>query len=334
MEFEMNLPLGQSMGVITLVVLGASESDLATALTEALAELPDLDGPSPLLAENTTAVNRLDAVVVAALDPQGAAMALRAATPFFGTEGGSPLLVWCSSILAYGAWPTPSAPKSAPPARGAGGAGGVSGGLLRPNNVCAQATSAAECERQLAEWRREHQQARVAILRAAPVGGRGLRPEILDALATRIPGASLRSARKSGTAIQLLDVDDLAGAITCVARGGVEGVYDVVVDEGISVHKARALLKRVEGHHDDLAGWQPFLRESWAVGTSDLRDFGWKPCRSSEDIVTHAASQLQVRRQSRRWQIAAVCALAVGAALRVSTRRARGAAQTMRPTRQ
>jgi nucleoside-diphosphate-sugar epimerase len=242
-----------------------------------------------------------------------------------------PRLVVLSSAVVYGAWPNNPVPltEEAP---------------LRPEPGYEYAAARAEVERLVLDWRRDHPDARAAVLRAtvsvdaASAAWFALSPWTAKAL--RVSG--------SGRPSQFLHLDDLAAAIDHARHVGLDGAYNVAPDGWLS-SDALAELAGPVGRVHLPAGWLPRLRslrtrigfagppagtsyteDSWVVANDRLRATGWEPTLHSDEVYVEAdpggplASMSPRRRQELSLAgVALALVSAVGGAVWLVRRRRR-----------
>jgi nucleoside-diphosphate-sugar epimerase len=192
-----------------------------------------------------------------------------------------------SSTSVYGAWANNPVPitEDAP---------------LRPSPSFLPAIVDAECERMLAEWAAA-QTGRVATrLRIAPVLGAGAQ-SLFAALALRQAPVRVRGAAPP---VQVVHVDDAAGALELVTNIDLDGAFNVAADGWLTAEEANALLpgRRVPGIPGQLAErvlgamWSsglgdappsivPYLTHPWVVANDRLKAAGWKPRHSNDEAI-------------------------------------------------
>ena len=200
-----------------------------------------------------------------------------------------PRVVVLSSAVVYGAWPNNPVPltEEAP---------------LRPEPGYEYAAERTEVERLALDWRRDHADARVALLRAtvsvdaASAAWLALSP--WSAKAMRVSG--------SGRPSQFLHLDDLAAALDHARRAELDGAYNVAPDGWLSADALAELAGPVGRLHLP-AGWVPRLRavrgrlgwsgppagttyseDSWVVANDRLRATGWEPQLRSDEVYVEA----------------------------------------------
>ena len=200
-----------------------------------------------------------------------------------------PRVVILSSAVVYGAWPNNPVPltEEAP---------------LRPEPGFEYAAERTEVERLALDWRRDHPDARVAMLRATVSVDAASAPWLAvspwSAKAVRVSG--------SGRPSQFLHLDDLAAAIDHARRERLDGAYNVAPDGWLSSDALAELAGPVRRLHLP-AGWVPRLRslrarvglsgppagttyteESWVVANDRLRATGWEPALRSDEVYVEA----------------------------------------------
>lgn len=199
-------------------------------------------------------------------------------------------LVVLSSACAYGAWSGNPLPltEEAP---------------LRPNPELALAVERAEIERLAAEWRTDHPNASVAVLRPAIV--------VADGGATWLGrvlwNASLLLKGDDAPPVQYVHLDDLTSAVALVATAGLDGAYNVAPDGWLEAEQVRALAgarprvplptrawRRVTGIGRELGltdlpeGVEALLRHRWVVSNDRLKAAGWEPSHTNEQAFVAA----------------------------------------------
>ena len=256
-----------------------------------------LDAASPLDdAEVKTALAQADVVVhlgsadelgpdgLPADDVAGVRTVLDAAAASLVTR-----VVVLSSAVVYGAWPNNAVPltEEAP---------------LRPEPGYDYAAARTEIERLAVEWRRDHPDARVAVLRATVS---------VDAESTAWLALSPWSARAvrisgAGRPSQFLHLDDLAAALDHARRERLDGAYNAAPDGWLPsdalaelagpvgrVHLPAGWLPRLQaaGARVGLAGPPPghsYTEHSWVVANDRLRATGWEPNLHSDEVYVEA----------------------------------------------
>ena len=233
-------------------------------------------------------------------------------------------IVRVSTVAAYGAWASNPVPltEDAP---------------LRPNPGFSPAIYAAEAERLLFEWQREHPDVCVTVLRAAPVLGAGAQHLWARVLA----GWRRPRIRGEGAPVQVVHVEDLVSALALVVQADHPGVFDVAAPGWLGVDEVRTLLRRgvlpalpVEVMRRVLArSWQagvgdmppailPYLMHPWIVATDRLEAFGWSAVHTNEETLLETHDALaHVASLSRPAVVAAVGTAAVGVAGGIAFRR-------------
>jgi nucleoside-diphosphate-sugar epimerase len=173
---------------------------------------------------------------------------------------------------------------------------------LRPDPGFTYGAERAEVERLVSEWRVEHPEASVAILRPAV----SVNAELEGWLA--LSPWSARALRTSGAdrASQFLHVDDLASAVDHARRSRLDGPYNVAPDGWLSADALAELAGPVGRVHLP-AGWTPRLRAArdrwradgpppetaytrfpWVVANDRLRATGWEPSLTNEEVYVEA----------------------------------------------
>ncbi len=231
-----------------------------------------------------------------------------------------PTVVLLSTAAVYGAWPNNPIPltEDAP---------------LRPNPGCTFAVQRAEVERLAAEWALDQPDARLVLLRPAPMVADGQPGWLARALvsAPAPVGADEPPA-------QTVHVDDVARAVEVAWRSDLRGPVNVAPDGWLSGEEAKALaagmpkLRTPARLANRLArfrwrfrlaptppGIVPYRWQPWVVANDKLRAAGWAPQRANDDafVSGHEAGPLATLSPRRRQELAlgvAGGALAAGTA--------------------
>lgn len=232
---------------------------------------------------------------------------------------GASRLVRLSSAAVYGAWPNNPVPLSedAP---------------LRPNPGFAPALQAAEVERMIAEWRRQHPAVTVVVFRCAPVIGAD--DFVMRMLRRRLP---LR-VRGASPAVQVVHADDVATAMVQGCRAPA-GVYNVSADGWLTADEAGTLVSSgfvpavpLDVLHRMLSvAWRsgagdippsvlPYVTHSWAIANDRLRATGWTPTYTNAEALVAAVVGVPPLRIGR-WVAAGSVALGAAVATGVMVRR-------------
>jgi nucleoside-diphosphate-sugar epimerase len=224
-----------------------------------------------------------------------------------------------STAMVYGAWPNNAVPltEEAP---------------VRPNPDFAFAVYHAELERRAFEWRADHANATLTVLRPVP---------LVD---DENPSRSARLLRSVATVrtdegdapAQYLHVDDLVEAVIVALRTHIDGVVNVAPDGWISPDRlgmlaypgprpmlprwavdALAKIRWRFGLASAPPGLVPYTVHPWVVGNDRLRALGWQAANSNEEayVLGHQPTPLDKLTSRRRQQIALGVAGGVLAAL-------------------
>jgi nucleoside-diphosphate-sugar epimerase len=291
---------------VNIAVLTGSEGPLGTRVADRLATDGDVDGVVRLTPEDldrahddpaslkarlegaTTLVHLGRSDAVAELDGTGTAgvdvigtRALLEAAGAVGVEA----VVLLSSATVYGAWPDNPVPLS-------------EDATLRPHPSLGYATHKAEIERLAAEWRDQHPEVRVAVLR--PVVA--VAEDTSDWLASSLWAGSSFAPGESDTPIQFVHLDDLADAVDLARRKRLDGPYNVAPDGWIQSDELRRLAGRPprvrlpERASHRLATWRwklgltstppgvvAYRIHPWVVANDRLRAEGWSPQHTNEE---------------------------------------------------
>jgi nucleoside-diphosphate-sugar epimerase len=209
-------------------------------------------------------------------------------------------LIRVSPSWVYGAWANNPVPldEDAP---------------LRPNEGYLPPVHAAEIERLLANWAREHPGAVVTVLRSAPV---------LGGAAERLParlvlGRPPLRVRGVAPPVQVVHVDDLVDALLLAIGRDLRGAYNVAADGWLDAEAAEALLPRARmpsmpaellarlldglwmtGLGDVPPGILPYLTHPCVITADRLRSEGWSPRHQNEDAILDGLDALPFRRSS------------------------------------
>lgn len=228
----------------------------------------------------------LDEALMARVNCDGTQRVLDAAA-----RAGIRRVVRPSSAAVYGAWPNNPVPltEDAP---------------LRPSPGFLPALLDAECERRLTEWERAGE-ARVATrLRIAPIVGPGA-SSLFAAAATGRPPVVLRHAVAP---VQVVHVDDAAGALLLAVERELPGAYNVSADGWLGAEEAAALHPRrhlpglpadaaervlhvtwTSGLGDAPPSVLPYLAHPWVVANDRIEELGWKPVHTNEEAILLAS---------------------------------------------
>ncbi|MGZ4678353.1 MAG: NAD-dependent epimerase/dehydratase family protein [Acidimicrobiia bacterium] len=202
-------------------------------------------------------------------------------------------VVRVSTAAVYGAWATNPVPltEDAP---------------VRPNSDFGPAVHAAEVERLLYEWRLEHPEVTVSILRAAPVLGAGAE----HLWARLLAGWRRPRVRGEGAPIQVVHVDDVVRALVTMTMEDHPGVFDVAAPGWLGADEVRGLLARGAlpaapldvvrrvlarswraGVGDVPPAVLPYLVHPWVIATDRLEGIGWRAEHTNEETLleTHDA---------------------------------------------
>jgi nucleoside-diphosphate-sugar epimerase len=200
-------------------------------------------------------------------------------------------VVRASSAAVYGAWPNNPVPLSedAP---------------LRPSPGYAPAAFDAECERLLVDWSAQRDGRVASRLRLAPVVGTGAQTLFAHAVVGQPPVV----VRGAAPPVQVLHLDDAAGALALAATSDLDGAYNVGADGWLSHEDALALVGRRQmpglpyeaaqrvlaalwatGFGDAPPSVLPYLVHPWVVANDRIKRAGWQPRHTNEEALLLAA---------------------------------------------
>jgi len=233
-------------------------------------------------------------------------------------------VVLISTAMVYGAWPDNPVPitEDAP---------------VRPVPDLEFATQKAQLERLGLDWRTDHPDGVLSVLRPAVT----VAEERAGGLARILHSAMTIVSEEGDPPAQFLHADDLASAVLTVIDHRVDGVLNVAPDGWIPAEelvalagpKARLrvpgwLARRLAGARYRLGlaptppGIVPYTTYSWVVSNDRLTGLGWSAANSNEEayVAGHAAGPLDMMTARRRQALAlgAAAALAAGAAAAIA----------------
>lgn len=262
-------------------VVRVTPHDLERAHDEPGALKAKLEGAGVLIhLGRSDAVAELDGTGTAGVDVVGTRALLEAAGAV-----GVQRVVLLSSATVYGAWPDNPVPltEDAP---------------LRPHPSLGYATHKAEVERLTAEWRDQHPDVRVAVLR--PVVA--VAEDTADWLASSLWAGTPLAPGEADVPVQFVHLDDLADAVDLARRKALDGTYNVAPDGWIASDELRRLAGRgprvrlPERVAHRLATWRwklgltstppgvvAYRLNPWVVANDRLRAEGWTPQHTSDE---------------------------------------------------
>lgn len=198
-------------------------------------------------------------------------------------------LVVLSSAMVYGAWannPMPLTEESP----------------LRPDPSLLYATSRAESERQVFEWRNAQQDSTVAVLRPTV----SVSAELSEWLGGSPWSAAALRAAGTDRPSQFLHLDDLASAIDHARRARLDGPFNVAPDSWLPADQLRDLagpvgrlhlpagfagrfeaLRAEMGTSGPPDGWA-YTQQPWIVANDKLRATGWEPRHRNDEVYVEA----------------------------------------------
>jgi nucleoside-diphosphate-sugar epimerase len=219
-----------------------------------------------------------------------------------------PAVVIGSSATVYGAWGNNPVPitEDAP---------------TRPCPDLTYAVHEGEVERLALEWREEHPDATVCLLRPCPVVGDGSAGWLARALDR---ASTLVAASADDPPMQYLHLDDLASAVNVARRHRLDGPVNVAPDGWLTGTERRALdpaprLRLPDRLVSEVASWRwrlrlapippgllAYVRHPWVVANDRLRAAGWAPTFSNEEayVAGHDAGPIEKLSPRRRQELA------------------------------
>ncbi len=226
------------------------------------------------------AVAELDGTGTAGVDVVGTRLLLEAA----GSVG-IQTVVLLSSATVYGAWPNNPVPLTEDAA-------------LRPHPALAYAAHKAEIERLALEWKDQHPDVTVAVLRPAIA----VAEDTTDWLASSLWAGTPFSPGDGDTPVQFVHLDDLADAVDLARRGRLDGPFNVAPDGWMRSDELRKLAGRgprvrlPERVSHRLAAWRwklgltstppgvvAYRVNPWVVANDRLKAAGWEPDHTNEE---------------------------------------------------
>lgn len=181
---------------------------------------------------------------------------------------------------------------------------------MRAEGGFALAESSSELERLVGEWRREQQgESNAAILRPVTVVDRDRRA----AFQRSVWGLRRRmSDAEPARPLQLLDLDDLVGAIEVAVLDRLNGQFNVAPDgwlggqdrdellgRGLALPVLlRKFLGRRRGHSSPALA--AYLEQPWVVANDRLRSAGWTPTTSTDELAVGLARRRTWSARSRQ----------------------------------
>jgi nucleoside-diphosphate-sugar epimerase len=291
---------------VNIVVLTGPEGPLGTRVGDRLAHDPAVDAVVRLGSEDLEEAHRDPAVLKARMEGASTLVHLGRSDAVAETDGtgnagvdivgtralldaagsvGVRNVVVLSSATVYGAWPNNPVPltEDAP---------------LRPHPALAYATHKAEVERLTAEWRDQHPDVAVAVLRPAIAVGE----DTTDWLASSLWAGTPFAPGDGDTPVQFVHLDDLADAVDLARRERLEGPFNVAPDGWMRSDELRRLAGRgprirlPERVSHRLARWRwklgltstppgvvAYRVSPWVVANDRLKAAGWAAEYTNEE---------------------------------------------------
>ena len=291
---------------MNIVVLTGSEGPLGARVGDRLAFDPGVDAvvriapdelewahsdPGPLKARmdgattlvhlgRSDAVAELDGTGTAGVDVVGTRSLLEAA----GSVG-IRHVVLLSSATVYGAWPNNPVPLTEDAA-------------LRPHPALAYASHKAEVERLTSEWKDQHPDVTVAVLRPTIA----VAEDTTDWLASSLWAGTPFAPGEGDLPVQFVHLDDLADAVDLARREQLDGPFNVAPDGWMHADDLRKLAGRgprvrlPERVSHRLAQWRwklgltstppgvvAYRINPWVVANDRLKAAGWEPEHTNEE---------------------------------------------------
>jgi nucleoside-diphosphate-sugar epimerase len=262
-------------------VVRLTPDDLEVAHSDPGALKARMDGASTLIhLGRSDGMAELDGTGTAGVDVVGTRSLLEAA----GSVGVE-TVVLLSSATVYGAWPNNPVPltEDAP---------------LRPHPALAYATHKAEVERLTAEWKDQHPEVKVAVLRPTIA----VAEDTTDWLASSLWAGTPFDPGDGETPVQFVHLDDLADAVDLARRQRLDGPFNVAPDGWMRSDELRRLAGRgprvrlPERLSHRLAQWRwnlgltttppgvvAYRVNSWVVANDRLKAAGWAPDHTNEE---------------------------------------------------
>lgn len=233
---------------------------------------------------------------------------------------GCPHVVVLSSALVYGAHPDNPIPllESHP---------------IRPNADLAYAMAKLELETAATAWAKEHRTALCIVRPTTTMSERGA-----SWIARSLRAATLVRPEQIDPPVQFLHHDDLASALSLIARRRLGGIVNVAPDGWIGTEVFRELVGglpvrmpagvgsrvleagRRYGIRSTPTGIEPYVQYPWVVANDRLREAGWIPAFSNEEafIAGTPAPPWAVSAQRRQEIALAVAGAGVAGAAAVA----------------
>ena len=232
-----------------------------------------------------------------------------------GIDGaGCESLIVLSSATVYGAHPDNPVPMT-------------ESQRLRPNEGLAFALAKHRLERKARAWAHESGKSLTILRPATTLSERGA-----SWIAQNLRAATVVRSDQVDPPVQFLHHDDLASALSLVARRGLRGVYNVAPDGWIGSEGFRDLMggpqvrvspaishrilqaRRAYGARGAPEGIEPYTQYPWVVANDRLRKVGWVPAFSNEEAFVVGTPPPFWAMSAQRRQELALTAAGVGVA--------------------
>lgn len=194
--------------------------------------------------------------------------------------------VYPSSVSAYGAHPDNPVPLT-------------EDSPLRANADFNYAEHKAETEEILAEWRPEHPDVLVTVLRPAMVFG----PHVSNFISRTLEAPRFLAVKGHASPLQVIHEDDVTSALHFAVENDLPGVYNVSADGWLEQDEVLALAgkKRLEVDEDTMIplattmwklglsevppGEVYYLMYPWVVTSEKMKAAGWEPRYTNREAL-------------------------------------------------